>query len=120
MRRRFSVKCCLFGIGIPLTFWLTLNLISWDLKLSADWNQQSGLKLRARKSLLIRRDKLNSSVEIKENSPQFGRQCDAISEVFNKALVKRYNQTVLNALGVVSSPEDQRARDEGQKPFDTV
>ncbi|XP_056007067.1 polypeptide N-acetylgalactosaminyltransferase 11-like [Ostrea edulis] len=117
MRRRFSLKCCLFGIGIPLTVWLTFNLVSWDLKLSANWNQPSGLKLRARKSLLVRKDKTNYSIEYRGNSPQFGGQCETISEVFNKALVKRYNSTVLNSLGIVSSPEDQKARDEGYQKY---
>lgn len=112
------MKCCLFGIGIPLTVWLTFNLVSWDLKLSANWNQPSGLKLRARKSLLVRKDKTNYSIEYRGNSPQFGGQCETISEVFNKALVKWYNSTVLNSLGIVSSPEDQKARDEGEQLFD--
>ncbi|XP_062578856.1 polypeptide N-acetylgalactosaminyltransferase 11-like [Saccostrea cucullata] len=115
MRKRLSLKCCLIWFGIPLTVWLTFNLFSWHLKLTADWNQPNRLKLRAKKTLLVRKDSLK-----KENggeSPKFEQQCEALSEVFNKALVKRYNVTVLHSLGVVLSPEDQKLRDEGYQKF---
>lgn len=109
MRKRLSLKCCLFGIGIPLTFWLTLNLVSWDMKLSADWNQPQRLSLRARKTLLVR-SKVKAQAE-EEGAP---RQCEEIPEVINKALVKHYNTSVLHSFGIVSGPEDQIARDEGK------
>lgn len=112
MRKRLSLKCCLFGIGVPLTLWLTLNLVSWDMKLSADWNQPQRLTLRARKTLLVR-SKVRTQAE-EEGAP---RQCEEIPEVINKALVKHYNKSMLHSLGIVSGPEDQKARDEGFQNF---
>lgn len=109
MRKRLSLKCCLFGIGIPLTLWMTLNLVSWDMKLSADWNQPQRLTLRARKTLLLR-----SKVKAQAEEKGAPRQCEEIPEVINKALVKHYNTSVLHSLGIVSGPEDQIARDEGK------
>lgn len=109
MRKRLSLKCCLFGIGIPLTLWMTLNLVSWDMKLSADWNQPQRLTLRARKTLLVR-----SKVKAQAEEKGAPRQCEEIPEVINKALVKHYNTSVLHSLGIVSGPEDQIARDEGK------
>lgn len=114
MRRRLSRKCCVFGIGILIILWMTFNLARWEWKLSPEPSHPQRLSLRARKSLLVKNPRTQGQGL---QSFSMVRHCEELSDVFNKALVKRYNQSVLYSLGVVSDPEDQRARDEGYQKF---
>lgn len=50
-RKRWSLRCIFCTFGIPLTFWLGIYILYWELQLS-DWpdSQRQPVRIKARKS----------------------------------------------------------------------
>ena len=140
MRRRVTVRCCVLGLGVPLSLWITINVLNWNFKPSSDWfapNPNAGrLHIRAKKvhgskrsqNQRLASDNVYSDDKQKGHNSNNGgggltfdgnsgaensEVCAEIVDTLNKDVAYVYNVSLLNRQGIIMTPQHQKMRDEG-------
>ncbi|KAK3092460.1 hypothetical protein FSP39_003078 [Pinctada imbricata] len=141
MRRKVTLRCCLIGVGVPVSIWFMINILHWNFKPSTDWFAPSPnagrLQIRAKKlanskhsgdqksesdnwSLKNSQNDVHEKYDTKHDKKEeinsietnFG-NCEEVQDYVNKDVAGVYDVKVLNRQGIVLTPEDQKDQRRG-------
>ncbi|KAJ8313677.1 hypothetical protein KUTeg_008238 [Tegillarca granosa] len=116
MRRKRSVKCFVYFIGVPVTFWFVIHILYWNFELSSNARNNPGrIRIKARKIRGMKEDPGNSDYNTQTEEKLNHNNLVKIVDKTNVALVKKYDINILNELGIIKTPNDQKLRDEGTR-----